>query len=88
MNVEVKKEYLEDEEKLKEKPASENLPVTVKKRTFFSQLDELMYHFKSRTDESIKKLQFERDKLSKERSSFAYEAYVDCIKKHFKYAFS
>jgi len=53
-------------------------------RRFFSQLEELRFHFQSRTSEDMKRLQQERDKLSRERSSFAYEAYVDIVKRHFK----
>jgi len=53
-------------------------------RRFFSQLEELRFHFQSRTSEDMRRLQQERDKLSRERSSFAYEAYVDIVKRHFK----
>ena len=53
-------------------------------KRFFSKLEELRFHFQSRTKEDLKKLQMKRDELTKERSCFAYEAYVDIIKKHFK----
>jgi len=53
-------------------------------RKFFSQLEELLFHFQSRTTENMRMLQQERDNLSKERSCFAYAEYVDIIKKHFK----
>merc|ERR1719427_2343637 len=44
------------------------VPVTRKQKTFRSQLEELIFHFKSRTDDNCKKLHQEREKLSKERS--------------------
>jgi len=53
-------------------------------RRFLSKLEELRFNFQSRTKEELKNLQIERDKLSQERSCFAYDAYVDSIKKHFK----
>merc|ERR1719470_467826 len=81
---------LQDETVLQEghiKVENEVVPISSAPNTgrkFFSQLEELRFHFQSRTSEDMKRLQQERDKLSRERSSFAYEAYVDIVKRHFK----
>eukprot|EP00092_Neocalanus_flemingeri_P040152 GFUD01043737.1.p1 GENE.GFUD01043737.1~~GFUD01043737.1.p1 ORF type:complete len:1387 (-),score=455.56 GFUD01043737.1:260-4420(-) len=72
------------EKDCEEKPPARSLPVIGKQRTFVSRLEELIFNYKSRSDENEKKRYQEREKLSKERSSFAYDAYVECIQKHFK----
>jgi len=75
---------LEEDTKAIEKIEDPEIPKPSSGRRFFSQLEELRFHFQSRTSENMAKLQSEREKLSKERSCFAYEAYVDIIKKDFK----
>jgi len=59
--------------------------VTKPGKHFFSQLEELRHNFQSRTNEDMKKLRAHRDNLSQERSCFAYDAYVEIIKKHFRF---
>ena len=55
-----------------------------KEKTFGSLLESLDHGWKMRNAENMANLKNEREKLSKERQGFAYEAHTDGLRKHFK----
>lgn len=62
----------------------EPLAVPIKTSVYKTYLEDLWYSFKGRSREAQLELQAERDRLSKERAGYAYEAHLDGIKKQFR----
>ena len=53
------------------------------RRIFNTQIEELVFNYKIRSDRNFKLLAAEREKLTQQRSELMYEATVDLLKKQF-----
>ena len=74
---------VENDEKPKlEAPVLQELPERSRK-IFSTQIEELVFNYKIRSDRNFKLLAAEREKLTQQRSELMYEATVDLLRKHF-----
>lgn len=73
-----------------EKPKSVEAPLLQEppersRKIFSTQIEDLVYNYKIRSERNFKLLATEREKLTQQRSELMYEATVDLLKKHFGY---
>ena len=84
LEVESAPQKVENNEKTKsfDAPVLQGIPERSRRR-FSTQIEELVFNYKIRSDRNFKLLAAEREKLKQQRSELMYEATVDLLRKHF-----